>query len=101
MPDLPIVCTLPDRELQERRDGLLAQLVACATDRRFTEDGASFEFATSDEVTALLTQVLAAERQCCRFLRFRVTFEPDLGPITLEITGPGGTREFLEGALGL
>jgi hypothetical protein len=80
---------------------MLAQLVALSTDRRLTEEGASFEFATSEPVTALLAQVLAAERQCCRFLRFRVTFEPDLGPIALEITGPSGTREFLQSTLGL
>lgn len=101
MDELPIVCSLRASEFQQRREGLLAHLVALATERRLTEEGASLEFATSEPVTALLAQVLAAERQCCRFLRFRVTFEPDLGPILLEITGPSGTCEFLQGVLGL
>jgi hypothetical protein len=36
---------------------------------------------------------------CCRFLRFTLTVEPDRGPIALELTGPRGTREFLESLL--
>jgi hypothetical protein len=36
-----------------------------------------------------------AERQCCRFLQFTVTVEPDDGPVTLDLAGPPGTREFL------
>lgn len=35
------------------------------------------------------------ERQCCRFFRFRLTIEPDLGPFWLEVTGPPGVKEFL------
>jgi hypothetical protein len=42
-----------------------------------------------------LLHVLLNERQCCRFLRFAVTVEPDHGPITVYLTGPAGTREFL------
>jgi len=38
---------------------------------------------------------LDSERRCCRFLRFRVTVEPDEGPMLLELTGPEGTRDFL------
>ena len=101
MDQLPIVCSLPEAELSDRRDGLLARLMRLASDRHLLADGARLELPTSAEVTELLGQVLAAERQCCRFLRFRLDFEPDLGPIALEITGPPGTREFLEGTLGL
>jgi hypothetical protein len=36
-----------------------------------------------------------AERHCCRFLRFTITVEPDDGPVTLDFTGPQGTREFV------
>ena len=43
--------------------------------------------------------MLDAERQCCRFLRFRLTVEPNLGPIVLELSGPPGTEEFLASLL--
>jgi hypothetical protein len=36
-----------------------------------------------------------AERLCCRFLQFTVMVEPDDGPVTLDLAGPQGTREFL------
>jgi hypothetical protein len=39
--------------------------------------------------------MINAERQCCRFLRFQLTVEPDEGPLILDLTGPPGTRDFL------
>ena len=42
-----------------------------------------------------IAQAIDAERQCCRFVRFTLTVEPDEGPITLDLTGPPGSREFL------
>jgi hypothetical protein len=41
-----------------------------------------------------IARVMDAERQCCRFLRFQLTVEPDGGPVLLDLTGPPGTREF-------
>jgi hypothetical protein len=42
-----------------------------------------------------VTQTVEAERHCCRFLRFTITVEPDEGEITLDLSGPPGTREFV------
>jgi hypothetical protein len=36
-----------------------------------------------------------AERHCCRFLPFTLTVEPGDGPLTLDLTGRHGTREFV------
>jgi len=38
---------------------------------------------------------IEAERHCCRFLRFELGVAPDEGPLSLTVTGPAGTREFL------
>ncbi|HEX2253063.1 MAG TPA: hypothetical protein VHQ65_07340 [Thermoanaerobaculia bacterium] len=100
IPTTPIACSLSESHLRERRDGPLAALVALADQRQWMESGARLRFLSDREVLALLHQVVDAERQCCRFLRFRVTYEPDLGPLELEITGPPGTRDFLETILG-
>jgi hypothetical protein len=51
--------------------------------------------AASDALTAIVS-VVDAERQCCRFLRFQITVEADEGPVCLDVTGPSGTREFLD-----
>lgn len=101
MSDLPIVCTLAPAELEGRRRGLLAELVARAEERRLTEEGAVLVFAGEPGVGALVTQAIEAERACCRFLRFELTFAEDLGPITVAITGPAGTRDFLQDLLDL
>jgi len=49
----------------------------------------------SEEVFPL-AEMIEAERQCCRFLRFVVTISAEAGPIQLDVTGPKGTQEFLE-----
>ena len=54
--------------------------------------------ASSDVLTAI-AQTIDAERLCCRFLTFAVTVEPDGGPIWLSVSGPPGTREFLDALL--
>ncbi len=59
-------------------------------------DGRRLLFAGAAGVLGLIARAVDAERQCCRFLRFRLTLEPDEGPIILELTGPEGTRDFLK-----
>lgn len=74
--DLPIVCELGPGTLRARREEFLVGLAARAT---------------KQEKTAAID----AERQCCRWLRFAMTMEPDDGPITLTLSGPHGSRVFL------
>jgi hypothetical protein len=94
MGDLPIVCTLDEDMRKTRREQLIAGLVADADAREEVTEGYRLRFGRADVVPRLM-QVIEAERKCCRFLRFEVAFEPDLGPIWLTVTGPAGTRDFL------
>lgn len=98
MTDLPIACTLTPDALRDRRQGLLADLVRRAEHEPIA-DGLRLTFAASTETLSLITQAIDAERQCCRFLRFAIGIEPDGGPISVELTGPPGTREFLSALL--
>ena len=95
MTDLPVVCTLGPAALKARREGLLSSLLGRAVDHEELADGHRLRFAAADDTLALIARAIDAERQCCRFLRFRVTVEPDEGPIVLELTGPEGTRDFV------
>ena len=61
--------------------------------------GHRLRFYQTDDILATIAQTIDAERQCCRFLRFSITVEPDGGPISLELTGPPGTREFVSALL--
>jgi hypothetical protein len=60
-----------------------------------TESGFRLVFSGDRESVALVVAAIEAERACCRFLRFTLRFEQDLGPIVLELDGPEGTRAFL------
>ena len=54
-----------------------------------------FHFAPADGLVPAIAAMIDAERQCCRFLRFSLTAEPGEGSLTLDVTGPAGTADFL------
>ena len=97
MPDLPVVCTLTPETMATRKANLLLGLVRRADGRDDTAVGVRFRFPS--DALSVLAATVDAERQCCRFLRFDITVEPDGGPIWLELAGPPGTREFLSALL--
>jgi hypothetical protein len=96
MSDSKIVCTLGPEALKARQSGLLSRVGALSTRIVRMTAGYRFEFASDGEILPLLAGMIDAERQCCRFLRFELIVEPDAGPISLEVTGPPGTLEFLD-----
>ena len=99
MTDLPIVCTLSEEGLRARKQGLLAQVARRATNATKTSAGYRFEFDVGLETLSLIAIMIEAERRCCRFLQFELNVGPDLGPLTLTLTGPEGTQQFLEALL--
>jgi hypothetical protein len=46
-----------------------------------------------------ITRFVENERRCCPFLRFVIEVDTSGGPIWLQMTGPDGTREFLDAEL--
>ena len=90
---IPVACSLNAEEFQERRE-LLAWIGQSVEEREERESGYAYRFA-SDMPLPKLLEIIHAERQCCPFFRFTLTFEPGNGPLWLEITGPEGTKEFL------
>jgi hypothetical protein len=97
MDSLPVVCMLTPADLAARRDSLLPGLARRASSVAPVEGGRAFRFDAAPGLLAELASVVEAEHRCCRFLRFALTVEPGDGPVTLEVTGPPGTSEFLEG----
>jgi hypothetical protein len=95
MADLPIVCSLGPDALAARRAGLLADLWNSAQERHAWHEGFRLRFGGDGDSFAAIARAVNAERQCCRFLRFQISVEPDGGPISVELTGPPGTGEFL------
>ncbi len=99
MTDFPVVCTLSPDALKTRREGLLSGLVSRADEHEELPDGHRLRFASARDTLSLIASTVEAERECCRFLRFQIVVESDGGPISLELTGPSGTREFVSALL--
>jgi len=95
--DLPVVCTRTPDAIAERKADLLSGLVRRAESREATADSGRSTFPA--DAFQLLVATVEAERQCCRFLRFDISVEPDGGPLWLSLSGPLGTRDFLSAPL--
>lgn len=99
--ELPIVCLLTDAQRQSRRMEVLQPFKARVQEIKPLETGYAFRFAADDASWDEVMRVIGLERKCCPFLQFRLTVEPNEGPVWLELTGPRGTKAFLETTLGL
>lgn len=96
-----LACSLTSPELRRRRDQVLELLRRHCREQRALANGYRLRFDGQDDVIGALATLIEAERACCPFLSFQLAVEPDRGPVYLELTGPVGTREFLEAELGL
>jgi hypothetical protein len=99
MTERPVACSLSDGELAERRAGLFTHLRHDRQEARWLSDGVAWRFSSGPSVIAALAEFIGLESQCCPFLRFQLTVEPDGGPVWLELSGPTGTRDFLGATL--
>jgi hypothetical protein len=98
--DLPIICTLNESELRERRRDVLECVRAKAVETISLPDGYAYKFASGPEILATLARLVALEYQCCRFLTFKILVEAGDGPITLEVTGPPEAKAMIADFLG-
>lgn len=92
---LPVVCTLTPAERLARRNDSLPGLLQRAADRADLSTGYRFRFSGEPGMLTQLAAAIEQERQCCRFLRFQMALDDDLGPITLDVSGPGDAKAFL------
>lgn len=92
---LPIACSLTAPELQERRTTVLQKVRRAVKEVRELEDDYAYVFPSASEWLSEVAGLIDLERQCCSFLRFRLTVEENGGSLLLEMTGPEGTKDFL------
>lgn len=99
--DNPVACCLSDAELRQREATLLAQFKDALTATEELPDGYAFRIPGEKRWLALVADLIIAERECCPFLTFQLTAEPKMGALTIRITGPEGTKEFLRSILAM
>ena len=93
---LSIACSLSDGELAARSAFVRRELLAGVVERQELDNGYAFRFPGDGDWPVNVAEFVAAERQCCSFFHFVLTFEPGLGPIWMTLTGREGTKQFIE-----
>lgn len=91
--ELPIVCSLTDGELQERRKNVLGAIAESLIDFEELADGFRYRFPAEDAVLQNLMSVINLERKCCPFLNFKLNLEAGKNFVSLDLTGRQGTKE--------
>ena len=67
---------------------LVEALLQAITERRELSDGYSFRVDNEHLTTDQLVEWVNLERQCCPFFGFEILWEPENGPVWLQLTGP-------------
>ncbi len=101
MEPLPIACTLSAEELAVRRTTTLEQLFAGGKELQPLRSVYCFRCDASDQIFASSVELMTQERKCCRFMDFELQVRAAEGPVWLAISGPEGTKNFLESMLNL
>ena len=97
--DMPAACCLTSAELHEREATLLAQFRSAVIGIEELRDGYAFRLPGDGKWIATITDMIVAERECCPFLTFEVVVQPRMGPVSVRVTGPAGTNNFLKTVL--
>jgi hypothetical protein len=95
--DTPLSCNMGvftpvQREAHVRTAITLFQSVQSVQD---VKNGYEFTFPNETEFISKIAEFISNERLCCPFLRFTLNVFSDGEPISLSLTGPAGTPEFL------
>ena len=96
-----LTCQLTGPEFAARKERIAGGLFAHAEETIELEDGFAYRFAATAPLPDTVFEFIEAERICCPFLRFEVTFEPDHGPLWLTLRGDGDVKAFIGLELGL
>ena len=95
-----IACKLTSAELQARKASVIAELKRAVIEKTETTNGARYKFDGSDTMLDAIINFIKTERQCCSFFDFNVAVDAT-GFIWLELSGPEGTKSFIEDEIGL
>jgi hypothetical protein len=88
---------LSDAELRKRVATLLAQFESAVIATEELPDGYVFRVPGDKKWMGVVWEAIVAERECCPFLTFELTAQPNnMGPLSVRVTGPAGTKDFLK-----
>jgi len=95
--DTPLACNMgvftpPEREAHIRNTNELIQAIRSVQE---VENGYEFSLPNETELITKVAEFVSNERLCCPFLQFTFVVNSMSEPVSLSLTGPVGTQEFL------
>jgi len=93
-------CKLTSSALRERKATVITSLKKKLVIKKDIPGGFEYIFPGSDEIIDELADFIKSERLCCDFFQFSLNISGDIKEARLSITGPEGSRRFLEEELG-
>jgi hypothetical protein len=96
-----IACQLSSAELQKRKAEVIASLKTKVLSRQVLDNGYQYEFKGANGILDELMSFIKTEKQCCAFFDFDLSVSDTSSHIRLSITGPEGTKQFIETEMGM
>ncbi|MDX3917155.1 MULTISPECIES: hypothetical protein [Olivibacter] len=96
-----LTCKLTSPEILERKATVIASLKNQVLEKKELSNGYTYKFKGDDNVLTELTEFIKTERLCCDFFDFGIRIAGDASTTWLSITGPEGTKTFIDTELGL
>jgi hypothetical protein len=90
-----ICCTLTPEQRRERWHELQKPILARVMSTEFLPDGFAYVFPAWPALWMELAHLVSLERQCCKFLNFRLEARADDHRIRLEVTGPREAKSLM------
>ena len=90
-----VTCQLTSTELQKYKIEVIALLKDNILKKEELSNGYHYTFTGSDKTLDQVITFIKTERRCRNFLTFNIVIEDDQSNIVLNITGPDGTKEFI------
>ena len=96
-PDTPLVCNMDVFTSAQREAHIqtTTELIQALQSVEEVKNGYEFTFPNETEFISKIAEFISNERLCCPFLKFTLNILSNLEPLSLSLTGPLGTQEFL------
>lgn len=95
--DTPLVCNMGIFTPAQRESHIqtTTELIQAVQNVQEIENGYEFTFPNETEFISRIAEFISNERLCCPFLKFTLNIVSNTEPVSLSLTGPLGTQEFL------
>ena len=95
--DTPLACNMGVFTSAQRESHIQSttELIQAVQSVQEVGNGYEFRFPNETEYISKIAEFISNERLCCPFLKFTLNIVSNREPVSLSLTGPSGTQEFL------